>query len=60
MTEALVIYILSCFATNTFQPMLGEGTRVMHEKLWKITNYANKYWIVIETRLNYPWKITNY
>ena len=53
MTESLIICILACFATNTFQPMLGEGTRVMHEKLWKIIDYTKKYWIDIETRLNY-------
>ena len=53
MTEALVIYILACFATNTFWPMLGEGTRVMREKPWKIINYTEKYCIVTEMRLNY-------
>ena len=53
MTESLVIYILACFATNNFQFMLEERTRVMHEKHLKIVNYTKKYWIVIEKRLNY-------
>ena len=51
MTEALVIYV--CICLHALQQILGEGTRVMHEKLWKIVNHPKKYWIVIETRLNY-------
>ena len=52
MTEALVIY--SCMLCNKyFLTYAWEGTRVMHEKLWKIINYTKKYWIVIEKRLNY-------
>ena len=54
MTEALVIYIfLHALQQILVQPMFEEGTKVMHEKLWKITNYTKKYWIVIETRLIY-------
>ena len=49
MTEALVIYIF----LHALQQILREGTRVMHEKIWKIVNYTKKYWIAIETRLNY-------
>ena len=40
---ALVIYILACFGENTFCPMRGKGTRVVHGKLWKIINYTEKY-----------------
>ena len=53
MTEALVICILACLVTNTLSPLLEEGTRMVHEKLWKIIYYTKKYWIVIETKLNY-------
>ena len=54
MTETLIIYILACFATtNTFGPMLGEGTRVVHDKLWKIINLPKNFALVIVTRLNY-------